>query len=142
MRALLIPTAREAIRGVLYVEQPAQVIDLPEDEEARFEKLRELVGGGIERIEMPLGHDGWINGNGKFEFHGENSDADLLWKRAVDDWRDPDDPENRMLRMDGDYVAGPVVVTGPTTDEGGDTPVTDEFLALPLVGLALRIRAA
>jgi hypothetical protein len=137
MRAVLIPAPVEIVPGSrMFTVQPARLVELPtptggDDHDSVLEALRGFVDGSVERIEMPLGHDGWINAEGHFvDGHTVNTHADDLWRKAVREWRDPDDPESRITTIPGDYVAGSVVVTGPVGPEGRCTAVTDEFVEL------------
>lgn len=70
--------------------------------------LRRLVGGWIEGFPTPFGScDGWLNEEGKLENLPRNDLATAILRK-----------EN--LLFDGDYIAGPFVITGPC-DADGDT---------------------
>jgi hypothetical protein len=128
MRAILFPEPTEIVPGnpgFLKIEH-AKIIDLPTKNNGHgvLAPLQELVRGNIEATVMPLDHSGYINEEGKLTDPPMrlNIEANSLWLRAV--------REGGMMTMPGDYLGGPVVILGPVDDEGWDTPVTDQFIAL------------
>lgn len=89
------------------------------DEEADLATLQRLVGGYIEMF-GPTEGAGWLgycNEEGKLRRLPYNARATTLALEGG--WR-----------SGGDFLVGDVVFLGPGDTEGGDTEVTEEFLAL------------
>jgi hypothetical protein len=97
------------------------VVELPDDTRGRLKMLQELVGGNIEAVLMPDGVDGYGNDEAKLSEHMLNPLANALWRKALNQYG--------AMRIDGDYIAGTVVVVGRDVDEGENTDVPDEFVA-------------
>ena len=130
LRAVLLPAPVEIVVGsrVFTVKEP-RLVEIPQsdpesEDYAGLDALQSLVGGLIEPIVMPLDHSGYINEEGKLYNPPLplNDHADALWKKAC--------RESGRQWLAGDYIGGPCVILGPVDEEGNDTAVSDEFLAL------------
>jgi len=101
------------MRALLIEIRSTEIVDVPEDPMGALTYLKDLVGGWIESIPMPMNCHAFINEEGKLIGLPINPLATTLYNLAV---------------HGSDMVAGNAVVFGPPNEDGDETPVTDEFL--------------
>jgi hypothetical protein len=81
-----------------------------------------LVGGYIEALDLTDEVSSYINEEGKLEGLPRNDAADQLVRKAL--------ARSGRGLIPGDYVAGPLVLTGQPDDEGETTGVPESVIAL------------
>lgn len=98
--------------NVLVIE-PGSWVATPRQVEPKLEDFQQLVGGRIEALSLADDVSAYINEEGKFEDLPRNDAADRFVKHALHQ-------VGRMM-IPGDFVAGPLVITGQPDDDGYDT---------------------
>lgn len=86
--------------------------------EPTLESFQRLVGGHIEALSLGDHTSAYINEEGKFEGLDRNDAADRFVRHALS--------KIGRTMIPGDYVVGPLVITGQPDDDGYDTGATDE----------------
>lgn len=114
MKAVLIETVADS-----YDDYTVSELDLPD--EGRLDAMQALLGGyvGIVPIEsesVTL----WVNDEGKYAGFDRNYAAEFVWRLMGD----------RGCLDSGDWIAGPLLVTGGANPEGETQPVPDDFFDL------------
>jgi hypothetical protein len=97
---------------------------------ATLEAFQGLVGGLIEALSLGDHTSAYINEEGKFEGLARNEAADKFVRHAL--------AKIGRTMIPGDYVAGPLVITGQPDGDGYDTGVGDEaYQLLAEVGIPI-----
>lgn len=86
--------------------------------DARYETLRDGVGGLIEAAPTDESLTLWVNEEGKINGLAFNPLGHALWNEV----------DVYGCIAHGDWLAGPCVITGPPDDDGNTTPVPDWVL--------------
>lgn len=103
--------------AAIRIDVDGTITELPD---VTYPTIRDAVGGYIEAAPTAASIVIYLDEEGKIKGLPLNPFADALWA-LVDEFG---------CLADGDFLVGPVVVTGPYDDEGENTPLDAALMAL------------